>query len=381
MIIFELTCYMISFVYVLLIIQYWIGWHKTESLQPKNRHSVKNDVFLSVIVPFRNEENNIQSLINCLSLQDYPENLYEIILIDDHSQDKTMEIITNQTQIKDNLKIIKNQNGEQGKKAALINGIHKARGEIIVQTDADCTMMSSWLSTIASFYKTHEPEMILAPVIVKSNHKALQSFQEFENAALITSTCGSAFYNRPILANGANLIYKKEVINTSRNPFRKEIPSGDDMFLVLTLARKRNHRIKFLKSAEAPVYTNACKTLNQLKHQKKRWLQKGKYYKDKNITLNGGIIISANLAVLVALLFSLITSDWLLFLVIFAAKAAADSLVILSSMLFFKRTLSLHLFLLAHIVYPIYAVSLMLFAFTGKFKWKERVYKKNIKPT
>lgn len=367
----------IALFYAVLIILFWIGWQYTLTFSVKSKyHPEEDSILFSVIIPFRNEYNNLKALIDSLKQQDFPEELHEFIFIDDHSQDNSLQLLTGLTAKMQNSIILQNEKKESGKKSALLKGINHAKGNIIVQTDADCTMKYNWLSTLAAFYNQQNPSMVLSPVVIKGQKNILQAFQEFENAALITTTCGSAYFKKPILANGANLSYKKELIEKNIDPFKISIPSGDDIFLLQMLINNREGKIKFLKAKEAVVYTNACNNFKEIKNQKKRWLQKSRHYKNKHLTISAIIILLKNIIVPVSLITSIINSEWWVFFVIFLLKICVDSLAILSPMIFFKRRLSLHSLFISHIIYPFYTIWLILITFKGNLEWKNRKIEK-----
>ncbi len=104
-----------------------------------------------MVISVRNEENNIAGLLNDLLTQDYPVELTEVIVIDDHSQDRTAEIVTDFIKSKDlsRFRIIKNDSDRAGKKSAITLGISKSTGDLILATDADCHAGPAWISSLA----------------------------------------------------------------------------------------------------------------------------------------------------------------------------------------------------------------------------------------
>ena len=100
------------------------------------------------MVAVKNEENNIANLINCLKSQNYSKNKYEIIICNDKSTDNTLKIINNLKHDLTNLFVIdikSTPSDWSNKKWALYNGIKRSKGEIILQTDADCIFSENWL--------------------------------------------------------------------------------------------------------------------------------------------------------------------------------------------------------------------------------------------
>ena len=135
---------------------------------------------ISVIIPARNEEENITACLESVINQSYPQNLFEIIVVDDFSTDRTAEIVSlyadkNVSPI--SLKDFTKEELNSYKKKAIEVAIAKAKGELIVTTDADCIVPRSWLQTIVSFYEKHHPAFIAAPVSYYGENNFLKIFQ------------------------------------------------------------------------------------------------------------------------------------------------------------------------------------------------------------
>jgi len=167
--------------YVILLFHYRKSWQTIpDFIIPENSDS-RNGTFISVIVAARNEEKNIGNLIAAIQKQNYHPHLFELIIVDDHSTDKTADVIkpflSNQIQL-----IALNVSDKTTvayKKNAIDIGIKNSKGELIITTDADCIMSENWLSTIAAFYEQHHPKMIVMPVVIKNNHSFLGLFQHW----------------------------------------------------------------------------------------------------------------------------------------------------------------------------------------------------------
>ncbi len=134
--------------YSILILYYWQSWRSIPDFTLSNQTV---STFISVIIPARNEEENIGNLLKALQEQTYPKELFEIIVVDDHSTDKTAEIVAQFENVK--LLHLEDDINNSYKKKAIETGIAAASGELIVTTDADCIPSSEWLQTIASFKK------------------------------------------------------------------------------------------------------------------------------------------------------------------------------------------------------------------------------------
>ena len=112
-----------------------------------------------------------------------------MIIVDDNSTDKTSEIAEGYAGISN---LITVNNKGKGKKQALRTGISAAQGNLIITTDADCTMGKNWIRTIASFYEKYKPDLIICPVKIKSSTGFLGKFSELEFMSLQGITAGTA---------------------------------------------------------------------------------------------------------------------------------------------------------------------------------------------
>src|SRR5688572_1112138 len=126
--------------YCILLVFLWMGWER--SLLRKPAGHTGTETMISIIVPVRNEATTVKRVIHHILDQRYRN--FELILVNDHSEDQTVSEIQ---QVKSkNLLLLLNEG--QGKKWAITTGIKAAKGSIIVTTDADCTMPSGWLRII-----------------------------------------------------------------------------------------------------------------------------------------------------------------------------------------------------------------------------------------
>ena len=208
MIFFFFIAFITCLAYVFIINAYSNAWKKEREFSNKIE---KYNTFLSIVIPVRNEEKNICKCLESIKNQNFPNDLFEIIVINDDSTDLTFEK-TNQF-IAENpelsLKLISLQSNIIGKKRAIQEGIRNSKGELILTTDGDCEANPNWISTIVSFYETEKPEMIIAPVVFHNEKNIFEKIQSLEFLSLIGSAGSSAILKNPILCNGANLAYSK----------------------------------------------------------------------------------------------------------------------------------------------------------------------------
>lgn len=364
----------ISFLYFFLLIYYILGWNKIPVFSP-DKKPVKTPV--SVIVAARNEAKNIVACIEGILNQNFPKDLFEIILVDDESEDKTLEIAQG---IKDKrLKIFTrkpNDNYPKYKKGAIQFGIDNAKFDLIVCTDADCFFSNNWLKTLVKFYEQNNYKFISGPVVLQPTKTFFERFQALEFMGLNAIGAASIAQNNPSMCNGANLLYEKSVFYKVKGfQGNEKIASGDDEFLMHKIAQK--HSVGFLKSAQTIVKTVPQANWKHFYNQRKRWASKSKFYQNKSITATMALVFLFNLSILVNLFFACFLSlSWfclLGFQVFF--KIIFEGFLLWKAAGFYKNRNLLLVFPFAQIIQIPYVIAVALFSNLGNYTWKNRVVK------
>lgn len=311
--------------------------------------------YVSVIVACRNEEEKLPLLLDCIARQDYPKELYEVIIVDDNSTDKTFEIASENAG-STKLKVLTNIG--TGKKQAVRTGIDASSGSIIMTTDADCQMGNSWIKTIAAFYEIQKPDLIICPVQLEEHSGFFGRFQELEYLSLQGVTAGSVLSGNGVMCNGANLSFPKETYYSSLDNLHFELASGDDIFMLHSLKKDVRSKIVWLESADAAVTTASSSSWWSFLRQRKRWISKYKAYNDRATILTGVITFSATLLQLSALVFAFINTAFIMvFITIFLFKSIPDFLILLNTSGRYGKRFLMRWFLPVQFVYPIYVLS------------------------
>lgn len=319
----------------------------------------KSEIFASVIIACRNEEKNLPLLLKDLQEQDYSDDNYEVVIVDDNSSDKTFETASQFKLIK-KLKVLHNKGS--GKKQAIRTGVSSSSGNLIITTDADCRMGSRWLSTIVSFYSKGEPEMIISPVTLEIGSGFMSRFQELEFLSLQGVTAGTALSGDPVMCNGANLAFTRKAYNCHAGNLHDELVSGDDVFLLLGIKRESGNRILWLESEEAIVTTHSSATAGAFLRQRARWLSKAGSYNDIKATLLA-IVTFVTILLQLFLLFAGIFKPVLLlvFLAAFLIKSIPDYLILKNRAVWYKKKSLMWFFIPGLILYPFYVISVLVF--------------------
>jgi cellulose synthase/poly-beta-1,6-N-acetylglucosamine synthase-like glycosyltransferase len=378
--------------YALLILCYRSFW--TSAKKIKTDFDIVDETklpFISIIVPARNEEANIGLLLTSLQNQTYNQSLFEIIVVDDFSEDKTASVVktfsggnVHYVALKD---IIGNVSLNSYKKKAIEAGISHAKGELIVTTDADCVAENKWVQTIAHFYSKNKPDMMVMPVVMSREKTFLELFQQLDFMSLQGITGGlvsKGFYQ---MCNGANLAYTKAVFQRV-NGFKDidNIASGDDMLLLQKIAKDKNNKIEYLKAKEVIIKTAPVENWYAFLQQRIRWAGKAGQYIDSRLfpVLLGVYGFNFMLAFLFFAgcfhathcpFFCWNLSAWELLGYLILMKVVVELYFLIPVADFFGKRKLLWIFPLMqpfHILYTLVAGWLGKF---GKYKWKSRTVK------
>ena len=356
--------------YTILICRYTRGWNTYREYKPGR---IENAPCFSVILPFRNEENHLPGILNDLSMQDFPSDKVEVILVNDHSEDQSLSVARQFCRHHGNFVLIVLPDGRAGKKEAIHAGILAARHEIIVTTDADCRAGRQWLSTLASFYQDVAPAMIIGLVIPQSGENGLFSyFQKLESISLTGAGAASAIDRKPIFCSGANLSYRKDLYLRYDDPMNQSVISGDDTFLLLQIKKQYRTGIRVLKSKNALIRTGAETNPADFIRQRSRWISKSIHYRDPDILYSALVVGFANLMTAVAVLLLFFGYPPWLIPILLAMKFIPDGFFLWHLSRYFGLSFRLFYYTVSALLYPLYLMISIGKAFLFPVEWKGR---------
>jgi len=369
---FSIFSLLFTGIYLLLLLYLIKGWSALK------RPDIKTSGFttkVTVLAAARNEAERIRLTIEDILTQDYPKELTEIIIVDDHSTDSTSSIIAGYAdrgvQL---LQLNEDKPLNSYKKKAIAEAIRRSSGELMVATDADCRMGSKWLSSVVGYYEQEQPVMISSPVSYFEERTLFERMQALEFYYLIG--IGAAFIGngRASTCNGANLAYRKDVFYEVGG-FKgiDDLASGDDELLLQKIAERFPGRIGFLKCYDAAVFTHAKHTLKEFMQQRRRWASKSVKYKDKKVVAFVVCIWLFNVSLVVNLCLGLYDSYFFkLFTLQFLLKYTFELAYLLPVSTFFKRSKLVLLLILIIPVHVIYFIYIGLIGNSGTYIWKGR---------
>jgi glycosyltransferase involved in cell wall biosynthesis len=353
------------FVYCLAIIALIYGFSKVNSFE---YNGLKPKTNFSIIVPFRNEAENLPKLLNSLSELNYPTKLFQVILVDDDS-DSRFKIADCSFQISviDNIRV-----SNSPKKDAISTAIQVVKTDWIITTDADCLVKKNWLSTLDNYIQKHEVLMIAGAVTYECKMSFLHYFQQLDLASLQGATIGSFGIRKGFMCNGANFAYTKSFFQ-ELNGFEGNdgIASGDDVFLLQKAIAQFPKKVHYLKSENNIVTTKPVNDWKSLFYQRVRWASKTASYQSGFGKILGLIVFGGNvglLFVVYGLLFEKGNSFLICFLLL--AKFSVDFVLINKTNHFLKN--KTHFYLINSLLYPFFSVTVALYSLFGKYEWKGR---------
>lgn len=363
--------------YFILIASYCYGWSQMDD----SDLMVDSSVEVTLIIAARNEEQNLKKCLDAVLAQNYPKEKLEIIVVDDHSEDQTLEIIRSYSEKNKNIKCLLLPENTIGKKSAITNAIAISKGDLIVTTDADCEMGVEWLSTLVSFYKKSEAKMIVGPVAFQDEDSVFKKMQSLEFMALIACGGASLYFKKAIMCNGANLAFEKSVFQEVKGFDEKDKKaSGDDVLLMYKINEIHPGKVKFLKNKQAIVCTKAQETIGQFSKQRKRWASKGFLTLNAETKRASVLIYLFNAyLVFIPIIGGICFSNSPFYpvfigicLILIGFKCFIDFLLLFLSASFFEKKKQLLFFFPEQIIYMIYVVVFGLIGSIGKYEWKGR---------
>lgn len=329
---------------------------------------------LSIVIPARNEADHLSTLVYAALTQHYPPNQLEVIVVDDHSTDRTLAIAQVMAQQHAQLKVLSLAEGSEGKKAALTAGIKVAQGEIILQTDADCDLSPEWAWTMVSHFQGRTG-LVLGPVQITCRNNLWERLQSMEMVGLQALTAGGAIRRRPTMANGANMAFLKKAFDRLEGYNHiDQVASGDDELLVQKFRLQTNYQIQYAKCLDAAVKTPALDSWAQFRNQRLRWVSKARAYLDRRVNLIQLLSYVGFMSFPVFLIAGWWNPDyWVLGIELFILKCLADLFLMYFSARFFDKLPLLRYFMLLQIVYIPYVLWVGLAGnFVRSYNWKGR---------
>jgi cellulose synthase/poly-beta-1,6-N-acetylglucosamine synthase-like glycosyltransferase len=357
------------------VLKYLRAWRSLFAEKIPENVSTQN--FYSILIAARNEERNIKRCIEDLLIQDFPDHRFEVIVIDDFSEDATVELVNS---IRDKrLRLLQRTKADgflPNKKGAISYGIQESKGNWILATDADCRRSTGWLKAVDRVISRYNPDMVVGPVVLEEN-SLFGKLQQLEFASVHGVSAAAIALKQPNTCHGSNIGYRKQRF-FELNGFQgnEHFASGDDEFMMHKIHLNQPGSVRFVPLVEALVYTEPSQTLRGFYHQRKRWISKSRSYVMPGVTRELVFVYLYNLWLfcsIVLAVFGLIS--FLQPVLLLTIKLIMEYLFMKKVSTFFGISERIRLLPFIQIFHIVYIVVMGITAQFGGYTWKGRKLK------
>lgn len=320
---------------------------------------------LVVLIPFRDEALRIGPLLN--SIRNASVLPVRLVFIDDHSTDQTQKMIRSELE-GIAYTIIDLPSTVTGKKMALRYATDLTDSTYVLTLDADVTFSPSYFEGLS---KLSAADMYVLSVRMPAQ-KWYAYFFEMDFLLVNAANAGLSGLLRPIMASGANLLYKRSAFKEVDNiDAHIHAASGDDTYLLRDF-RQHDKQVRLVSNPDLSVTTATPSTLKEFMDQRLRWIGKTQDIKDH---LSTGLALTQAVFTLLFLSFFVyygFSGEVEVFVVLFLFKAIIDQCIFLPYFLRVRRFSVWFLIPVYELIFPFYTIALFILMYSYQPKWKGR---------
>jgi cellulose synthase/poly-beta-1,6-N-acetylglucosamine synthase-like glycosyltransferase len=328
---------------------------------------------LSVVVAGKNEELYVKDCLRSLLALDYPAERIEIIFVDDHSSDRTLEIALAVKSESNNRLIVLSAPDEPknmgSKKRTLSHGIEHSHGEFLLFTDADNKVHTGWAKAIVDCYDDRTGAVIGAAIPARKSGLGSRLYR-LERILVSLTSASQIGWVMPGSACGQNVSMRKSVYEQLGGYAHANIPSGDDDLMMQAIARA-GWKVSFAYNAESVVIDRRAPRLDQHLHATTRHQSVVRFYPLRWRILYLLSVLTGILALALALSAIMSANSLLAFIFAVVGKIVLDSISLLGFTQRLRIGISIVDFLSAHILLPFYQVLRPLLSLRSRYQWRE----------
>ena len=350
--------------YIILMLVLLYGWERALTPLKLGNSDLKS---ITVIVPVRNEEENLERIFQSCNALNYPAEKLEIIFVNDHSSDNSVKLLQDS-----NFTIINQLQEKHGKKDAISFGIANSKSEIIVTTDADCTHHPDWLQSINLLFQNPHTQLVVGSVAMRRMNSFFDRLQSIEFSSLIGSGAALLQFQIPAMANGANLAFRREAfLEVDGYIGNEHIPSGDDEYLLRKIFSTYPEGVVFNNQSNAVVETKPQSSIRSFFKQRIRWAGKWKHQTSTKLKILAFIVFFFQMFFLTMLYLFIAKSNREITLLLLT-KVAMEGIFLWRVCLFLQTKFSLMAFMLLQLLYPVYVIVTAITSLIVPVDWKDR---------
>jgi cellulose synthase/poly-beta-1,6-N-acetylglucosamine synthase-like glycosyltransferase len=338
----------------------WSGLNRLS--YPKYSETVQR---ISVIIAARNEGPRISALLDSILQLEYPADCFEIILVNDRSDDTTGSIARSYQQRLANLRVIdilENTSDMPNKKNALRTAIALAQYDILAFTDADCTVPPQWLTHISEAFSPETGVVAGYSPYRSGEAGSFLRYEELKNSVIAAAAVGAGV---PFLCTGRNVAYRKEVYQQvgGFDKIKHSISGDDDLFLQL-VHRETRWTIRYMTAPQSGVATMAPSSLSQFVHQRTRHVSASSHY-PLSVQCGYGVVHLFHLSLFVGMFLLPLTS-----VIALTVKFNVDGALAARGMKLFEEQISAAEFFINELLLVLYSFAVAPLGFIRTFSWK-----------
>ena len=340
--------------------------------------------FVSVVIAARNEEAFLEACLESLIDSTYPSDRFEIIVVDDNSEDGTYEVVESFSKRCESPLSIRalampgKENRSRArvgghKKQALDYGISESRGSIIALTDADCRVPREWLDLVVETFDD-DTGFVAGPVVFPYGDSAFSRSVALEFMGLAGIHAGSIHAGRPVSCSGGNVAFRRAAFDEVGGYSGLEhLSSGDDEFLMLRIESHSSWDVRYCACEGAIVVTRAPETVRSFLRQRKRWASKVGFYEDRLISVMHVAVYLFVLSIPLVTLAAMWDSRfWPILFFMLCAKIGAERWVLSAATRLFDGRSLLKYHLPAQPFQIAYVLWAGMAGLLGRYVWKSR---------
>lgn len=346
--------------------------NKRENNEQKIEKKPDELPFVSVIIPARNEETNIERSITSLSESSYPKDKFEIIVVNDRSNDRTAEVLAFLKSKVDNLTVLNvDPNGSyknlKGKPRALQTGFDCAHGEIILMSDADCTFPKEWIGEMILAYT--DPKVGIAASLTRVEYSSIfEKMQYVEWIYMHTMARGGIGIHQPMGCWGNNLSVRRSVLEEIGGYTKIKFSITEDLAL-LQAVLARGYKARYERKPETLVATAPCTTVKEYLRQRHRWAVGGMALKMRAVFF----VLSA-VVLWIGIFAATFSQNFLWLAIILGSRTLLDLVLINTSMKILKLK-KCGLFIIPEVFFFLLVELIAPFLLLKRnIEWKEQVF-------
>ncbi len=368
---------LITVIYAGFLLHIFSGIAKLRTFAPKNTTPTTG---FSIVIPIRNEAKNLPALLKSIANLKYPPALFEVIIIDDFSEDQSERIYLNWrlTHSQFDTTFLENvRRTGSPKKDAISRALPILKHPWVITTDGDCILPENWLQTFHEYLQESKKEMVAGPVILKTKNNWFHDFQQLETLALQGTTMGSFGNDHGFMCNGANFAYTKSFfLELGGFEGLQQYAGGDDVLLLQKALQQQPQKVGYVKSAAATVQTLAIDDLFEVFQQRIRWAAKSTGYSNSYAKVLAMVVLLMNVGWVIAVVMAFNQKlQWAFVGGMWAVKYAVDFLIMYRSNVLLRGG-KFFLPLASSVVYPFFSSVTGIGALFGGFQWKGRAFRR-----